>query len=93
MPIDHPLIVSTDLLAKHLGDPLWTIIDCRFDLTKTEEGEESYLAAHIPGAGYAHLDRDLSGTTTGHNGRHPLPTAKPDPWLAPRSVCVLTAER
>ena len=73
MPIDHPLIISSDLLAKHLGDPLWAIIDCRFDLTKTEEGEESYLAAHIPGAGYAHLDRDLSGPTTGQNGRHPLP--------------------
>src|SRR5262249_32315390 len=27
----------------------------------------------IPGAVYAHLDRDLSGATTGRNGRHPLP--------------------
>ena len=27
----------------------------------------------MPGAVYAHLDRDLSGTTTGKNGRHPLP--------------------
>jgi thiosulfate/3-mercaptopyruvate sulfurtransferase len=29
--------------------------------------------AHIPGAKYAHLDRHLSGTKTGKNGRHPLP--------------------
>jgi thiosulfate/3-mercaptopyruvate sulfurtransferase len=28
----------------------------------------------LPGAQYAHLDRDLSGAKTGRNGRHPLPT-------------------
>src|SRR5205814_2192354 len=32
-------------------------------------------AGHIPGAAYAHLDRDLSGPKTGTNGRHPLPEA------------------
>ena len=30
-------------------------------------------AAHLPGAVYASLDRDLSGAKTGTNGRHPLP--------------------
>ena len=49
-------------------------MDCRFDLANPAWGEKQYLAGHIPGAIYAHLDRDLSGTKTGTNGRHPLPT-------------------
>ena len=36
--------------------------------------KSSIARRHIPGARYAHLDRDLSGTKTGKNGRHPLPT-------------------
>lgn len=59
---------------RHPGDPQWVVVDCRFDLTSPERGEQEYLSAHIPGATYAHLDRDLSGTKTGTNGRHPLPT-------------------
>jgi thiosulfate/3-mercaptopyruvate sulfurtransferase len=51
------------------------VIDCRFDLADPPKGERQYLESHIPGARYAHLDRDLSGTKTGTNGRHPLPTA------------------
>jgi len=31
---------------------------------------------HIPGAVYAHLDRDLSAPKTGTNGRHPLPSVE-----------------
>ena len=73
MSTANPLIVSTDLLAEHLGDPQWNIVDCRFDLTDTEAGEQAYLKAHIPGAASAHLDRNLSGPKTGLNGRHPLP--------------------
>jgi thiosulfate/3-mercaptopyruvate sulfurtransferase len=34
----------------------------------------------LPGAVYAHLDRDLAGAKTGRNGRHPLP-ARAD-WAA-----------
>ncbi|MFG6416412.1 sulfurtransferase [Roseateles sp. DC23W] len=54
-----------------LDDPL--ILDCSFDLADTGAGERAYAAGHIPGAHYLHLDRDLSGTKTGTNGRHPLP--------------------
>lgn len=68
-------LVSPDDLASHLGDPVWAVIDCRFDLADTAWGERAYLDAHIPGSVYAHLDRDLSGTPTGANGRHPLPEA------------------
>jgi thiosulfate/3-mercaptopyruvate sulfurtransferase len=66
-------LVSTDVLARHLNDPAFAIVDCRFRLDDTTWGDNEYAAAHIPGAVYAHLDRDLSGMKTGRNGRHPLP--------------------
>jgi thiosulfate/3-mercaptopyruvate sulfurtransferase len=66
-------VVSGDKLATHLGEDDWAIIDCRFELAEPGWGEAAYRAGHVPGAVYAHLDRDLSGTTTGKNGRHPLP--------------------
>ncbi len=66
-------LVSTEELAAH---PEWRIFDCRHDLANPALGEQQYQEAHIPGASFAHLDRDLSGATTGKNGRHPLPEAK-----------------
>lgn len=49
------------------------LLDCSFDLADTEAGARAYAAGHLPGAHYAHLDRDLSAPKTGRNGRHPLP--------------------
>ena len=49
------------------------VLDASFDLTDTSAGERAYLLAHLPGALYVHLDRDLCGQKTGLNGRHPLP--------------------
>ncbi len=66
-------LVSCDTLNEHLGDPLWVIVDCRFDLANPEAGRKEYLEAHIPGAVYAHLDQDLSGPPVTNRGRHPLP--------------------
>ena len=68
----YSTIVSTDLLAAHLDD--WTIVDCRFDLQNEHWGRDEYRLAHIPGAVYASLNADLSGTPSGTNGRHPLPS-------------------
>ena len=70
----HKTLIAPAELTPHLGDSRWVIVDCRFDLADPECGERYYLEGHIPGARYAHLDRDLSGTKTGTNGRHPLPT-------------------
>ena len=64
-------LVSTGVLAGHLAD--WRIFDCRHDLAKPELGEQQYRQSHIPGALFAHLDRDLSAPKNGTNGRHPLP--------------------
>lgn len=55
------------------GRPL-LIVDASFDLANPGAGEAAYASGHLPGAHYAHLDRDLSGAKTGRNGRHPLPT-------------------
>ncbi len=66
-------LISTAELARHLDDPAFVIVDCRHDLTDVDAGERAYRAAHIPGAAFLHLDRDLSGAKTGRNGRHPLP--------------------
>jgi thiosulfate/3-mercaptopyruvate sulfurtransferase len=66
-------LISTAALASRIEDPSTVAVDCRFKLDDTDWGEREYAAAHIPGAVYAHLDRDLSGARTGKNGRHPLP--------------------
>jgi thiosulfate/3-mercaptopyruvate sulfurtransferase len=69
----HTTIISPAILADHLDDPAWVIVDCRFSLEDTEAGGRAYEAAHIPGAVYAHLDADLSNPPATDNGRHPLP--------------------
>jgi thiosulfate/3-mercaptopyruvate sulfurtransferase len=49
------------------------VFDCRHDLGNPALGEQQYAKVHVPGALFAHLDRDLSAPKTGQNGRHPLP--------------------
>lgn len=66
-------LVDAQTLRAHLDDPAWIVVDCRFDLADTAAGDNAYATSHLPGARYAHLDRDLSGEKTGKNGRHPLP--------------------
>lgn len=69
-------LIDPSTLAEHVADAGWVIVDTRFDLADPAKGARQYLEAHIPGARYAHLDRDLSGVKTGTNGRHPLPTVQ-----------------
>lgn len=67
-------LISVDELSPNLGDS-WVIVDCRFSLADTQRGQKAYLEGHIPGAIYAHLDRDLSGgIVAGSTGRHPWPS-------------------
>jgi len=67
-------LISTSELAAHLEDPAFVIVDVRHDLAQPDLGESQYRVGHIPGARFAHMDRDLSAAKTGKNGRHPLPT-------------------
>jgi len=61
-------------LARSLHREDWAIVDCRFDLARPGWGGAEFASGHIPGAVYAHLDRDLSGPLATGSGRHPLPT-------------------
>jgi len=49
------------------------IVDTGFDLADTAAGERAWREGHVVGSHYLHLDRDLSGSKNGRNGRHPLP--------------------
>jgi len=69
----YQTLIQPAELASLLGDSELAILDCRFDLMRPGWGESEYAAAHIPGAQYAHLERDLSGPVGPHTGRHPLP--------------------
>src|SRR5574340_757875 len=69
---DYTNILEVSDLAANLQNPDWVIVDCRFDLANPDWGLADYREAHIPGAVYAHLDHDLSGTRTPATGRHPL---------------------
>lgn len=78
-------LVSVSELADQLRNPAskpWAIVDCRFDLAAPEAGHAAFLLGHLPGAAYAHLDRDLSSPITAQSGRHPLP----DPNLLARKL-------
>jgi thiosulfate/3-mercaptopyruvate sulfurtransferase len=66
-------LIATDVLAAHVDDPAFAIVDCRYKLDDETWGERDYLARHIPHATYAHLGHDLAGPRNGTNGRHPLP--------------------
>jgi thiosulfate/3-mercaptopyruvate sulfurtransferase len=65
-------LISTQDLATHL-DGTWAIVDCRHDLQNDGWGIDEYRRAHIPGAAYASLSRDLAAPASGAGGRHPLP--------------------
>ena len=68
-------LVTPALMASMLDDPTVRIIDCRFELLDPDAGRRSYEEAHIPGAVYADLDKDLAGPVGPDTGRHPLPDA------------------
>ncbi len=72
--MNGPLIEAAEL-AERAAQPGWVVVDCRFDLLAPARGREQYLEAHIPGARYADLDRDLARLPGPHEGRHPLPDA------------------
>ena len=82
MAEDYRTLIDGATLERHLGDPDWCVVDLRHQLSDTAYGERAYASGHIPGAIFLHLDRDLSGSMNGRNGRHPLP----DPVLLARRL-------
>ena len=53
----------------------YCFVDCRWDIADPEAGTRAYLEAHIPGAAFLDVERDLSAPA-GRAGRHPLPSAE-----------------
>ncbi len=88
--MNYTTLISPEQLQSLMASkqPL-RVFDCSFDLMQPHAGEQQYLASHIPGAVYAHLDKALSArhgvpgahgvvTASGADapasgGRHPLP--------------------
>lgn len=69
-----PALLSVRELSERLEDKSVRVVDCRFSLSDPDWGPREYERSHIPGAVYAHLERDLSGPVVqGRTGRHPLP--------------------
>lgn len=71
--MDFGPIVSSEWLARHLDDEGQVIVDLRWSVAGGP-GRAAYEAGHVPGAVFADLDVDLSGTASDTAGRHPLPT-------------------
>lgn len=65
-------MISAEQLQSLPSDQV-VIIDCRYSLQDSNEGERLYQHSHIPGAHYLHLENDLSSPKSTHGGRHPLP--------------------
>lgn len=71
--MSYNTIIEADVLAQHLDDPDWVILDCRDSLTDADYGPRSYAEAHIPNAQYCYLLDDFSSPITESTGRHPVP--------------------
>ncbi len=74
-PMQWTTLVSAEELAAVIGHRDLVLIDARFGIGDPAQGERDYAAAHLPGAVYVHLDRDLSDPALQGHGRHPLPDA------------------
>lgn len=70
----HNTSIDVASLQGSRKDPNWVVVDCRFDLANPKAGRATYIDAHIPGARYADLNKDLSAPVTSQSGRHPLPS-------------------
>ena len=67
-------LVEPGWLRAHLGEPGLVVVDCRYVLGRPDAGLPLWREAHIPGAAFLDVDRDLAGEP-GERGRHPLPEA------------------
>ncbi|MEX1166560.1 MAG: sulfurtransferase [Hydrogenophaga sp.] len=73
----YTTLISAQALANQIQSARQLLIfDTSFELMNPAAGESQFTEAHIPGAVFVHLDRDLSShspTDRASGGRHPLP--------------------
>ena len=74
--MDDKILISAHDLRAAQKENACLIVDCRFVLDKPDAAYEGFLKEHIPGAVYAHLDKDLSSPVSSISGRHPLPDSE-----------------
>ncbi len=83
----YQTLISPRDLAEHLESPDWVVFDCRHTLGDPGAGERAYNESHLPGARFAHLDRELSAPVRPGSGRHPLPAEEGfTNWLGEQGV-------
>jgi len=70
---DERILLAAEELLEQLDDPDWVVVDCRSELGDPDAGRRAYEEAHIAGAVFLDLDRDLAGPVSAATGRHPLP--------------------
>jgi thiosulfate/3-mercaptopyruvate sulfurtransferase len=96
-----PLVDAASLKAALPRNDV-VLLDASFDLADTSAGERAWAQGHLPGAQYAHLERDLSGPKAdlgpGFTGRHPLPeraafAATVGRWGIAPAQCVVAMDR
>jgi thiosulfate/3-mercaptopyruvate sulfurtransferase len=82
-------LLAPDAAADLVGSA--TFLDVRWKLG-TSDGHERYLAGHVPGAAYVHLETDLADPAgDGSRGRHPLPD--PERFAVVMRRCGVRADR
>lgn len=70
----NAFLISADELKARLGDEKLVLLDVRANLKDPLAGRQAFATNHIPGARQADMREDVSGPSTGTNGRNPFPT-------------------
>ena len=71
--LNKRVLIVAEELHEALKRPQTVVVDCRFDLGDPAAGRRAYENAHVPGAVFLDLDKDLAGPIKEETGRHPLP--------------------
>jgi thiosulfate/3-mercaptopyruvate sulfurtransferase len=66
------VLVTADELR---AEPADVLLDVRWQLGRTD-GHDQYLAGHLPGAVFVHLETELAAPGSPVEGRHPLPSVQ-----------------
>ncbi|MGP6178492.1 sulfurtransferase [Microbacterium sp. A196] len=68
------LVTATELAGLITAEAV-RVLDVRWQLGRTD-GQQEYLAGHIPGAVFVDVEKDLSRSGAPAEGRHPLPSTE-----------------